>query len=56
MTLVPALRKQRQVNQGEFKGSQGYTAKSCLEKQNQNKKQTNKKQQQQKAKLPLSVW
>ena len=47
MLLIPALRRQKQVNLGvqgqsvlqrEFQDSQVYTEKSCLEKQNNNKK------------------
>jgi hypothetical protein len=52
MPLIPALRRQRQVDfwvrgqpglQSEFKDSQGYTEKPCLEKQKT--KQTNQKNQ-----------
>jgi hypothetical protein len=53
MALIPALRRQRQVDfwirgqpglQSEFRDSQGYTEKPCLEKQTKTKKTKKQKQ------------
>jgi hypothetical protein len=56
MLFIPALGRQRQLNLSwrpawskEFRNSQGYTKKSCLEKQKQNK--TEKQKQKQNPKL-----
>ena len=36
MPLIPALRKQRQVETSEFQDNQGYREKPCLKKTKQN--------------------
>jgi hypothetical protein len=37
MPLIPAFRRQKQVNFCEFQGSQGYTEKPCLKKKKRKK-------------------